>query len=109
MVMYVSSIVDTRPLQATTSYRKPPDTVPDVQGRCSMLLEAFGRIRMHLNMYGGLGAQMGSCAPAVKSTKLSARDLQRSPDPAKQLYMQHTTFTGVIACVWMLGDATNAL
>ena len=64
---------------------------------------------MHLNMYGGPGAQMGSWAPAVKSSKLSSRDLQRSPDTAKHLYMQHTTFAGVITCVWMLGDATSAL
>ena len=51
-------------------------------------------------MYGGPGAQMGSYTPAVKSSKLTSRDLQRSPDTAKHSYMHYTTFAGVIVCVF---------
>jgi hypothetical protein len=64
---------------------------------------------MHVNMYGGPGAQMESYTPAVKGSKLTSRDLQRSPDTAKHSYMHYTTFSGVIVCVWMLGDGTSAL
>ena len=59
-------------------------------------------------MYGGPGAQMESYTPAVKSSKLTSRDLQRSPDTAKHSYMHNTTFAGVIVCIWMLGDGTSA-
>ena len=64
---------------------------------------------MHLNMYGGLGAQMESSPLLSKAPKLTSRDLQRSPDTAKHSYMHYTTFAGVIVCVWMLGDGTSAL
>ena len=60
-------------------------------------------------MYGGPGAQVESYTPAVKSSKLTSRDLLRSPDTVKHSYMHYTTFAGVIVCVWMLGDGTSAL
>ena len=70
-----------------------------------MLIQAFGYLSMHVNMYGGPGAQMASYTPAVKSSKL----LQKSPDTTKHLYVHYTTSAGVIVCVWMLEDGTSAL
>ena len=50
-----------------------------------MLIQTFGHISMHLNMYGGPGAQMDSYTPSVKSSKLTSRDLQRFPDTANRI------------------------
>ena len=64
---------------------------------------------MHLNIVWRPWCPDGVITPAVKSSKLTSRDLQRSPDTAKHSYMHYTTFAGVTVCVWMLGDGTSAL